>query len=163
MFFWPRKTKKAKALFETGLLGKGIQDRLDVPVAVMVPMVSMMMADEHQHDAELECIYTICTASPIFLNPSRRHISGWMGDAQKFIRDEGGDEKACRAAKNALSVPLRETAFAFAVKVLFADEKVKPAERSRAEQLATWLDIESEVGNKIISVISILRHGRDAA
>ncbi len=161
MFFWPKKKAK-KALFDSNLKGKGLHDKIDVPVAMMVPMVAMMMADTHRHEAEIECIHSICTSSPIFLNPSRRHIDSWIADAQQFIRDEGGDEKAIRSARSVLTGPLTQTAFAFSVKVLFADEKVKPTEKVKAEQLSNWLELDNALAGDIIKVISILRHGREA-
>ena len=161
MLFWPKK-KKAKALFEAGLKAKGIDDRLDVPVAIMIPMVSMMWADKTCHLAELDCIHAICTSSPIFLRPSRSHIDGWIAEAEKFIREYcGNDETACRRANEVLTKPLRETAYAFAVKVLFADEKVTETEKLRANQLADWLQVDHSLASDIVKVISILRHGRD--
>lgn len=163
MISWPSfRRRKPKPIFAAGLQGKGLSNRLDVPVAVMIPMVSMMYADKSQHRTELECIQTICAESPIFQRPSRRDINAWMVEARKHIREEGGDEKACREAKLVLTKPLRETTYAFAVKVLFADEKVKDAEKDRAENMAGWLDVDRDLASDIVRVISILRHGRDS-
>ena len=163
MISWPSfRRRKPKPIFADGLKGKGLTNRLDVPVAVMIPMVSMMYADNSQHRTEMECIQALCAESPIFQKPSRKDINAWMVEARKYIRDEGGDEKACKDAKGVLSKSLRETTYAFAVKVLFADEKVKQAEKDRAESMASWLDVDRDLASDIVRVISILRHGRDS-
>jgi hypothetical protein len=157
-----RKRGERPGLF-SDLKGKGIEDILEVPVAVMVPMVAMMWADQEKNEAETDLIHAICESSPIFLKPTNRQVEDWITEAEKIIREAGGgDEKACRRAKDALTEPLRQTAFAFAVKVLFADEKVTAEEKLKGEELAEWLGIERSLSREIIKVVSILCHGRDA-
>ena len=161
--FFKRKRDERINLF-ANLKAKGIQDKLEVPVAIMVPMVAMMWADKHKDDAETELIHSICASSPIFLKPTHRDIDDWITEADRIIHETpGGDEKACRRAKDALTKPLRQTAYAFAIKILFADEKVTAEEKAKAEHLAEWLDVDRPLAGEIIKVISILRHGRDAS
>ena len=163
--FFTRKQREPEVppnLF-ANLQGKGIQDTLDVPVATMVPMVAMMLADQ-KHDSETELIHAICATSPIFLKPTHRQVDDWISEADRIIRESAeSEEKACRRARDALTKPLRQTAYAFAVQVLFADEKVTAEEKTKAEQLADWLGVERPLAGEIIKVISILRHGRNAS
>lgn len=157
-----RKRPPAVGLFDD-LKGKGIEQTLDVPVAIMVPMVAMMWADEQKHEAETAIIHDLCNSSPVFLKPDRSQINEWIDAAEAILQAKDmGEEKACKLARQSLTTPLCETAFAFAILVLFADEKVKPEEKSKAEDLAGWLGIKHDIAREIIKVVSILRHGRDA-
>lgn len=156
-----RKRDERANLF-ADLKGLGIDEVQEIPVAVIVPMVVMMWADKKKHEAETDLIHAICNTSPIFLKPTHRQIETWITEAEKIVHEVGSnDEKACQRVKIALSEPLRQTAFAFAVQVLFADEKVTSEEKDKAEQLAGWLDVDRSLAADIIKVVSILRHGRD--
>lgn len=156
-----RKRAERPNLF-ADLKGKGIDEILDVPVAVMVPMVVMMWADQKRHEAETELIHAICSTSPIFLKPTHRQVDDWISAAEKVINDSGSsEEKACRRVKETLTKPLRQTAFAFAIQILFADEKVTEEEKGEADRIADWLDIDRTLAGEVTKVISILRHGRD--
>jgi hypothetical protein len=157
-----RKRGEPSDLF-AGLKGKGIEAVLDVPVAVMVPMVAMLWADQEKQEAETELIHAICRFSPIFLKPSARQIDDWISAAEALVNDKQiGHEAACRRAKDALTIPLRQTAYAFAMQVLFADEMVVVEERKEAAEMAEWLGVERALAGEIIKVVSIQRHSRDA-
>jgi uncharacterized tellurite resistance protein B-like protein len=155
------RTRKAMEDLFKGLQGKGLSDKLDVPSAVMLPMVAMMWADDEKHQAESRLIHVICDLSPIFANYTRPQIDDLVDRSEAIFHDKKA-EAACRLAAGALSYPLRQTAYAFAVQVLFADEKVVGAEQERASKLAEWLELEPQLARDIVKVISILRHDRDA-
>ncbi len=157
-----KRSRSDRTSLFADLKGKGIDDTLDLPVAMLVPMVVMMWADQKKHDAETELIHAICNTSPIFLKPTHRQVDEWITAADKVLHESGGDnEKACVRAKQALTKPLQQTSYAFAVQMLFADEKVTSEEKDRAEQMAKWLDVDRDLAGDIVRVVSILRHSRD--
>lgn len=159
MVFRRKKPAEKQGLFD-GLKGKGMSERFDVPLAVMIPMVAMMWADEKKDETEGRTIYALCEASPIYANHSRSDVGKLIEQADGY-RLELGDKGACTKAAEALSEPLRQTAFAFAMQVLFADGKVADTEKAETEKMAAWLGLEGSLPREILKVVSILNHDRD--
>jgi len=166
MFGWlsrlfGKKKPAPSGLVWSGRKGKGVNPELDVPVAVILPMVIMMRADTKSDPSEIQLIHMICQTSPIFMKPSRERVSAWIREAEKTIDDNhgGNPQAACREAKSRLSAGLCETAFGFALLVSYADENIDAKERSMADNLVDWLGVEKEKAKRIHEVVDILRHG----
>ena len=140
-----------------GLRGKGADETLDIPTAVMLPLVAAMLADGRVEDDELAEIHSICAASPIFERNSRFENEYLIGHAIKLIEDLGVAD-ACKRARAMLSANLRETAFVHAVRVIFSDGHVGGLEREVIERMTEWLEIDSERARMMVEVVSIMRH-----
>ena len=140
-----------------GLRGRGIDESLDIPTAVMIPIVAAMLADGRVDDQELLQIASACSSSPIFDRNSSAENDFLVARAMKLIEDHGLGG-ACARARQFLSPALRETAFAQAVRVIFSDGHVGMLEREVVEEMINWLEIDRDRARMMVEVVSVLQH-----
>jgi tellurite resistance protein len=140
-----------------GLKGRGADDRMDVATAVMIPMVAAMMADGRNEDEELSQIEGICAFSPIYDRYSPTEIGALIVRSVKQVEDSGFAD-ACQKVGQFLSPALRETAFVFAVRVVFSDGYVGRLEREIMERMIQWLQLDSERARTLVDVVSVMHH-----
>lgn len=144
----------------SGLRGKGA-DSLDPSTAVMVPMVAAMLADGSIDDDEVRQIRSICVWSPIYARNSMEQDTDIIKRAIRLVEREGA-EAMCKQAAGLLSPALRETAFVFAVRMVFADEQVTQSEERLIENLASWLGIDAARARGFVETISVMQHTANA-
>jgi hypothetical protein len=159
---------KLSAILED-IKNRGEFDRFDVPLAVLVIMAAMMWADNRKDDAEIAQMNASHRLSPIFASMTEPQFLRMREEAEALVHrldhepPKFSDQEAvCRKAAASLSKDLRETAFGFALMVLFADQRIAPEEAEAAELLEKWLEIDRNVALKIIDVVIILKRARDA-
>jgi len=144
----------------SGLRGTS-SEALDVSTAVMVPIVAAILADGSVEDSEIDQVRSICAWSPIYARNTREQDTDIIVRAIRLVEGEGR-EAMCRKAAEALSPALRETAFAFAVRMVFADGHVGSAEEALIEQLVQWLSIDGARARSFVEVISTMQHNASA-
>lgn len=149
-----------KGLF-AGLKGRGADPTLDVPRAVMIPIAAAMLADGRVEDEEIVQIEAICATSPLFDRNSPLENERMVLEATRRVEDRGM-EAACKEAASLLTPALRETAFAYAVKVIFADGYVGELEQEAVQQLVDWLEIDAARARMFVEVVSVLQHPASA-
>ena len=90
-----------------------------------------------------------------------RLFSGYDVDFSRIYRlmASHGAAEVIAAAKAALSMELRETAFAIAVDIALADGYLDPSEQECLEDLFLGLEVSEELATKIIEVIMIKNRG----
>ena len=142
----------------SSLLGRGNSPDLDVGTAVMIPMVSAMLADGSIDDDEVTQIRSICLMSPIYANNSRDKDTNIIMRAIKMV-DEDGPELMCQKAAGFLSAQLRETALAFAILLVLSDGHVSRKEEELIDKLVAWLSVDPARAEIIIQAAAILRNG----
>jgi len=140
-----------------GLKGRGADNILTVEAAAMIPMVAAMLADGRVEDEEFAQIEHICAFSPLWDRNSQTENAAAIVRTIKLIEDHG-IPATCQRAAALLSEPLRETAFAFAVRVVFSDGYVGQLERDVVEQMIPWLGLSPDRARMIIEVVSIMNH-----
>lgn len=140
-----------------GLFGKGADVGLDVSTAVMVPMIAAMLADGDIADEEIRQIRSICVWSPIYARNSGDQDTDIINRAYRLIKDNGA-QMMCEMARDTLSPALRETAFIFAVRMVFSDEHLGQAERAFIEQLVVWLGLTEDRSRMLVEAVSIMQH-----
>jgi uncharacterized tellurite resistance protein B-like protein len=140
-----------------GLLGRGIDDHVDISTAVMIPLVAAMLADGRVDDREIEQIHSICASSPIFERNSAAEIEHLILRATHILENEGLARAFGKTAQ-VLSVHLRETAFVHAVRVIFSDGYVGELEEQAVEQMIELLSIDRERARMMAEVVSIMQH-----
>lgn len=145
----------------SGLLGKGTGGALDISVAVMLPMVAAVMADGEAGDDEIRQIRSICAWSPIYARNTMDEDTQIIQRAARIYVDSGA-QSACERARDALSPALRETAFIFAVRLVFSDGHIGQGERTFIEQLAGWLALDAARARMLVEAVSIMQHQADA-
>ena len=144
----------------SGLRGKGTE-ALDVSTAVMVPIVAAMLADGSIDDNEVSQIRSICAWSPIYARNSVEQDTSIIVRAIRMVEDEGSDAMCSKAAA-LLSPALRETAFVFAVRMVFADGHVGRSEEALVERLAGWLSLDGARAQSFVETVSVMQHAADA-
>jgi uncharacterized tellurite resistance protein B-like protein len=140
-----------------GLKGRGADNSLDLQTAVMIPMVAAMLADNRLDDEEFAHIEGICTFSPIYDRNSATENGALIMRAIKLVEDHG-IAAMCQNAAAVLPAPLRETAFVFAVRVIFSDGYVGRLEQDVIEKMIEWLSIPPGRARDMIEVVSIMNH-----
>lgn len=143
------------------LLGRRSDTTLDIPTAVMIPLVGAMLADGRVEEEELFEIDAICAFSPLFERNSSYENELLIIRATHLIEHQGL-EKMCEAAAAILSPALRETAFVYAVKVIFSDGQYGETEQAVLHQMRDWLQIAPQRAETMIDVISVMRHPASA-
>ncbi|WGM39524.1 tellurite resistance TerB family protein [Caulobacter sp. NIBR1757] len=142
------------------LRGRG-DDLNDVPTAVMTPIVAAMLADGRVDENEVLHVEAICATSPVFERNSGLQNERLILHVTRMIEDKGA-EAMCRKAAQVLSPPLRETAFMYAVRVVFSDGYIGETEQGIIENLTGWLSISEERATAMIDVATIMQNGVDA-
>ncbi len=141
----------------SGLFGQGADTSLDVSTAVMVPMIAAMLADGDIADEEIRQIRSICVWSPIYAHNTGDQDTEIINRAYRLVKDVGA-EAMCTKARETLSPALRETAFIFAVRLVFSDEHLGSAERTFIERLVGWLGVTEERSRMLVEAVSIMQH-----
>lgn len=145
----------------SGLMGKGVDGPLDAGAAVMIPMVAGMLADGSIDDDEIRQIRSICVWSPIYARNSVDRDTEIILKAIRLVEDIG-PASACEKAREALSPALRETAFIFAVRMVFSDGHVGQKEEKVIENLAVWLSLDAARARMLVEAVSIMQHAATA-
>lgn len=145
----------------SGLKGRGVDASLDPSTAVMVPIMAAMTADGEIDDNEVNQVRSICAWSPIYARNSRDEDTQIILRALRLVQDHGAEEMCARAC-DVLSPALRETAFCFAARMVFADEHVGRKEREMLEAMVSSLSLDERRAQQIVEVVSIMQHSLDA-
>lgn len=156
----PKTRRGISAQFFAGLLGRSAGAELDTPTALMIPIVGAMLADGVVEEDELFQIDAVCAFSPIFERNASYENELLILRATRLIEDHGV-ARMCERAAAVLSPALRETAFAYAVKVIFADGRYGDIEQEVLGDIRRALRIESVRAEAIIDVISVMRRTAD--
>lgn len=142
------------------LFGRGRESELDLPTALMIPIVGAMLADGIVEEEELFQIDAVCAYSPVFERNTSYENELLILRTTRLIEDHGLT-KMCRQAAELLSPALRETAFCYAVKVIFADGRYGEVEQAVIREVREALEIDADRAATIIDVISVMRHAAD--
>jgi hypothetical protein len=168
MAFGRRKDPEKLSAILDDIKKRGEFERFEVPLAMMVIMTAMMWADNKKDDAEDAQINSLHRLSPVFASMTDAQFQKVREDAEALVHrlDDrparfADQEAVCRKAAASLSKELRQTAFGFALMILFADQQIAAEETVAAEALEKWLGIERNVALRIIDVVMILKRRRD--
>ena len=105
-------------------------------------MVIVSAADGRMTDAELKTIGEIVHKFPIFNNFSADRLVAVAEECGAILPEEGGLDAVLGLIKESIPEKLRETAYAVAVEVAVADEKLEQEELRLLELLRDALSIE---------------------
>jgi tellurite resistance protein len=144
-----------------GLKGRGADGEIDVPTAIMIPLVAAMLADGWVEDEELLEIQSICASSPIFSRNSRSENEHLVALATRMIQDDGFEKSIARSVR-VLTPALRETAFVHAIRVIFSDGYVSKSERETVENMIEWLQIDHGRARVMVEIVSVMQHPNTA-
>lgn len=130
--------------------------------AVITPAVATMVADGSVSDAEMHQLINLVAFSPIFtpgVDPAR--VRPLIDEIQRDV-ERKGHQAMMRAAANALSPALRETAMCFALRVALADGRIEEGEKDALVAAAGCLQISRAVFDRIFEVVMMMQRGPTA-
>ncbi len=115
---------------------------IDQTSALIYTMVLVSAADSNMTDAELGMIGDIVRHLPVFAEFDNDKLPETAGVCAELLTGENGLEDTIDVIRDALSGPLRETAYALACDVVAADARASQEELRLLELLRHRLDIE---------------------
>lgn len=133
------------------------EPEFDTQRAVMTIVITALAADGEVDDEEVARMRSMCARSPIFAHNSKQEDDRVIDFALASIRRLGNDALGRAAA--ALTPPLRETAFAFAVEIVMADGHVGAQEEAFIDRLVRLLEVDEDVARAVIGVTAIRARG----
>jgi tellurite resistance protein len=126
-----------------------MQRPIDKHTALIFTMVLISAAEGEMTDAELEMIGRQVRYLPVFRGFDHQRLTEVGRDCADLLRDEDGLEAAIEMIAEALSQPLRETAYAVACDVAAADGTLEPAELEVLGLLRRRLNVDRLVAAAI--------------
>lgn len=128
----------------------------EVRAGVLTPCVYAMICDGEKQDAELLLLFATLITSPIFDGVSSDDFFQQVAEIEGRLTGAADAEKVVLAAIEPLPDPLRETAFALAMRMIYADKTLHMAEVQISEKLQGWLKIERKTAEAVRQTMSIM-------
>jgi tellurite resistance protein len=135
-----------------------LKDELSVAEAFTAIPLAMSAVDGNLDETELDCVGTYIGRMRIFGDYDNEKIAG-MFTKLLDILDNKGVADLVKAAKLKLPNDLRETVFACAVDVAFADGILVDTEKKLLKELYKFLDVSEKTASMIIKVATIRNRG----
>ncbi len=146
------------SVFEEIEKTKRSQQMLSMPDAFTAVALTMSAVDGDIDDTEMECVGIYIQRMTLFKAYDEEKIASMFARLINIL-DRQGALFLIKSAKVVLPVELRETAFACAVDVAFADGVLSNAEKKLLKELYRFLEISEEIANMIIQVAMIRNRG----
>jgi Tellurite resistance protein TerB len=131
---------------------------LDLEEAFLVILLLANAADGEVVPEERQALAVTLERMHIFSSLSTEEMEDLFARTSDIF-NEYSIETIFEAVKNTLPLDLRETAFAAATDLVFADRMVTEEEEAFLGNLWGALDISDETGRKILEVMEILHRG----
>ncbi len=146
-------------LFDKILGGQSSENvRLSPAEAFAGLVLAVVGADGHISDDEVRAANAIFNRMRLFGPITADQFSAMIDRLIGYLKKHGADWLLGKAVA-ALPDELRETAFATAADLIFADGSVESSEQELVEKLQKSLQIPDELALKIVEVISIKNRG----
>jgi tellurite resistance protein len=126
-----------------------MQRPIDPHTALIFTMVLISAAEGEMTDAELEMIGRQVRYLPVFGGFDHQRLTAVGRDCAELLRREDGLDLACEMIAEALTQPLRETAYALACDVAAADGSLETAELEVLDLLRRCLTVDRLVAAAI--------------
>ncbi len=127
--------------------------------AIIYVMVTVSAADAEMTDKELRMIGDIVRTLPVFRGFDLEHLIRAAQECADIMADKDGLQTVLGLAKEALSERLRETAYACAVEVAAADDRINREEMRVLELIRERLHVDRLVA-VAIERAAAARHAR---
>ncbi len=133
-------------------------NELSLPDAFTAVPLAMSAVDGSIDETEMECVGTYIQRMKIFEDYDNEQIATMFSGLLEIL-DQQGALYLIKAAKLQLPPPLRETAFACAVDVAFADGILSDGEKKLLNELCRFLEVPEKTASMIIKVAMIRNRG----
>lgn len=141
------------------LKGKSSRDaQLDQKDAFAAILLVAIAEDGHISNEEREGFIAVSNRMQLFKDQSISEFNRMTDKLFSLLRNQGSTFLLSKAVET-LPVKLRETAFATATDLVFADGRIEEEERAILENLISSLHIDPDLALKIVEVIAIKNRG----
>lgn len=123
--------------------------------ALVYTMVVAAESDHEIAEAEINIIGDLVNHLPIFRNVDRAAMTEMASRCSEMLAQTGGLDKAFALIRHALSMPLRETAYACACDVIAVDSRLNQAEMRTLEEIRNQLEVDPMMARSIEQVAEV--------
>ena len=123
--------------------------------ALIYTMVAAAESDREIADAEIEIIGDLVNHLPIFSGIDRAAMTAMATRCSEMLGQAGGSDQVFGLIRQALSMPLRETAYALACDVIAVDSRLNRAEMRVLEEIRARLDVDPAMARAIEQVAQV--------
>lgn len=134
------------------------EEELSLPYAFTAIPLAMSAIDGKIDETEMQCVSTYIERMKIFKDYDNNQIAAMFAKLLEIF-DSKGVANLVKAAKMKLPIPLRETAFACAVDIAFADGILENSEKKLLKELYKFLEVPEKTALMIIKVAAIRNRG----
>ncbi|MDA7964844.1 tellurite resistance TerB family protein [Ruegeria sp.] len=130
-------------------------------LAVLTPSVVTIASDGKINEAEIAQLSNLIAFSPIFAGLGADILDDMTNAVMDDLVKNGADQ-VIDGCIDALSPPLRETAFCFAARVAMADGILDDRERDVLSDMAEKLMLPAGTFEKVLSVVAMMQRSAQA-
>jgi uncharacterized membrane protein YebE (DUF533 family) len=123
--------------------------------ALVYTMVAAAEADRDIADAEIDLIGDLVNHLPIFKGVDRALMTAMATRCSDMLAQAGGADRIFQLIRQALSMPLRETAYALACDVIAVDGRLNRAEMRILESIRAQLEVDPAMARAIERVAEV--------
>lgn len=127
-----------------------------VQEGVLTPAVCAMLCDGQEQPTEFLQLYAMLKMSPIFEGLTEEKFCELLAVIKARLKSGVEAQKLIREATQPLSTPLKETAYAFALRMLFVDKSLHMSELHFRDNVGTWIGVQNPVAGKIRETMEIM-------
>jgi tellurite resistance protein len=123
--------------------------------ALIYTMAVAAESDGEIVDAEIDIVGDVANHLPIFKGVDRKAIAAMAARCSEVLAQADGTDRVFALIREALSLPLRETAYALACDVIAVDRRLSRAEMRVLERIRAELEIEPIMARAIERVAQV--------
>jgi hypothetical protein len=118
-------------------------------------MVAAAEADREVADAEINLIGDLVNHLPIFKGVDRAAMTAMATRGSNLLAQAGGSDQVFDLIRHALTMPLRETAYALACDVIAVDGRRNRAEMRVLERIRAQLAVDPAMARAIEQIVEV--------
>ncbi len=123
--------------------------------ALVYTMVVAAESDHEVAEAEIKIIGDLVNHLPIFRGLDRAAMTRMATACSKMLGQKGGADKVFELIRQALTPPLRDTAYALACDVIAVDSRLNRNEMQILEQVRIELEVDPVMARAIEQVAEV--------
>jgi uncharacterized membrane protein YebE (DUF533 family) len=123
--------------------------------ALVYTMVAAAESDREIADAEINLIGDVVNHLPIFQGLDRGEVTEMAARCSDMLARANGSEQVFGLIREALPMPLRDTAYALACDVIAVDSRLNRAEMRILEAIRTQLEVDPAMARAIEQVAEV--------
>lgn len=123
--------------------------------ALVYTMVAAAESDREIADAEIHIIGDLVNHLPIFSGLDRAAMTAMATRCSEMLAQAGGSDQVFGLIRQALPMPLRETAYALACDVVAVDSRLNRAEMRVLEEIRAQLEVDPAMARAIEQVAQV--------